>query len=63
MRSCPPSSAAATGRGRKLAEQISARFQSSELNDAILEIASGNREHVKDQYHSNIREYARKIRW
>ncbi|GAA5845245.1 hypothetical protein JCM3766R1_003369 [Sporobolomyces carnicolor] len=36
---------------------------SSELNDAILEIASGNREHVKDQYHSNIREYARKIRW
>ncbi|GAA6018214.1 hypothetical protein JCM11491_005636 [Sporobolomyces phaffii] len=36
---------------------------SSELNDAILEIVSGNRENVKEQFHSDIREYARKIRW
>ena len=35
----------------------------SDLNDAILEIASGNRENVKEQIHSNIKEYAKKIKW
>jgi len=35
----------------------------SELNDAILEIVSGHGENVKEQYHSDIREYAKKIKW
>ncbi|KAJ8296972.1 Phospholipid:diacylglycerol acyltransferase [Rhodotorula toruloides] len=36
---------------------------SSELNDAILDIAAGQGERVKDQYHSRIQDIARKIRW
>jgi len=35
----------------------------SDLNDAILEIVSGNRENVKEQLHSKIKEYASKIKW
>ncbi|GAA5969238.1 hypothetical protein JCM11641_007521 [Rhodosporidiobolus odoratus] len=36
---------------------------SSELNDAILEIAAGQGRNVKDQYHSRIQEIVKKIRW
>ncbi|GAA6061346.1 hypothetical protein JCM10212_004827 [Sporobolomyces blumeae] len=36
---------------------------SSELNDAILEVVAGRGDNVKEQYHSDIREYAKKIRW
>ncbi|GAA5934883.1 hypothetical protein JCM1841_002853 [Sporobolomyces salmonicolor] len=36
---------------------------SSELNDAILEIVSGHGDNVHEKFHSNIREYAKKIRW
>ncbi|GAA5903261.1 hypothetical protein JCM8208_002257 [Rhodotorula glutinis] len=36
---------------------------SSELNDAILEIVSGQGHNVKEQFHSEIREIARRIRW
>ncbi|CEQ38692.1 SPOSA6832_00160 [Sporobolomyces salmonicolor] len=35
----------------------------SELNDAILEIVSGHGDNVHEKFHSNIREYAKKIRW
>ncbi|GAA5898770.1 hypothetical protein JCM5296_006713 [Sporobolomyces johnsonii] len=36
---------------------------SSELNDAILEVVSGHGDNVQEKFHSNIREYAKKIRW
>ncbi|GAA6053369.1 hypothetical protein JCM3770_004134 [Rhodotorula araucariae] len=36
---------------------------SSELNDAILEIVAGQGQNVKEQFHSPIREIARKIKW
>jgi hypothetical protein len=35
----------------------------TELNDALLSIASGNEHEVKDRFVSRIQEYARKIRW
>jgi phospholipid:diacylglycerol acyltransferase len=35
----------------------------SELNEAILDIASGHGDRVKDQFFSNIKQYASKIEW
>ncbi|SGY34421.1 BQ5605_C002g01628 [Microbotryum silenes-dioicae] len=36
---------------------------SSELNDAIMEVVSGNGEKVKNQYFSEIRSFVEKIKW
>ncbi|KAG0661838.1 hypothetical protein C6P46_003729 [Rhodotorula mucilaginosa] len=36
---------------------------SSELNDAILEIVAGEGQNVKEQFHSPIREIAKRIKW
>ncbi|GJN92257.1 hypothetical protein Rhopal_005287-T1 [Rhodotorula paludigena] len=35
----------------------------SELNDAILEVVAGQGHNVEEQYHSQIRDIARKIKW
>lgn len=35
----------------------------SELNDAILEIVAGEGQNVKEQFHSPIREIAKRINW
>jgi phospholipid:diacylglycerol acyltransferase len=35
----------------------------SELNDAILEIVAGEGQNVKEQFHSPIREIAKRIKW
>ncbi|GAA5888949.1 hypothetical protein JCM16303_004681, partial [Sporobolomyces ruberrimus] len=48
--------------GPKSADHVDC-LGSSELNAAILEIVSGNGHNIKDRFYSNIREYARKIRW
>ncbi|GAA5897307.1 hypothetical protein JCM6882_001854 [Rhodosporidiobolus microsporus] len=36
---------------------------SSELNDAILEVVAGQPQNVQDQFHSRIRDIAKRIRW
>ncbi|POY70341.1 hypothetical protein BMF94_6621 [Rhodotorula taiwanensis] len=36
---------------------------SSELNDAILEVVAGEGQNVKEQFYSEIREIARRIKW
>lgn len=36
---------------------------SSEMNEAVMDVVTGHGDRVKDQFHSDIREYAAKIRW
>lgn len=42
---------------------LSSSTRRSELNDAILEVVAGQGHNVKEQYHSQIRDIARKIKW
>lgn len=44
-------------------ELLSSSTRRSELNDAILEVVAGQGHNVKEQYHSQIRDIARKIKW
>ena len=33
------------------------------MNEAVMDVVTGFGDRVKDRFHSNIREYASKIRW